>query len=59
MLLTAPCKISKTISFASSVIKKVVAPSVSSKFPVKLICCIAFGSASSAFCLLESIAIIL
>ena len=50
-----------TLSFASSLIKNIVVFSFSSlsKFPVKLICCFAFGSASSAFCLLKSIAITL
>ena len=34
-------------------------PAPQSKFPVRSICCIAFGSASSACCLLKSISIIL
>ena len=55
--LTVPCKKSKIVSFASSVMKRIVTSW--SRFPVKLICCIAFGSASSAFCLLKSIAIVL
>ena len=47
------------VSFASSIMKNVVAPSALSSFSVKLLCCIAFGSASVAYCLLKSIAIIL
>ena len=41
-------KKSKIVSFASSITKSIVAPSGRFRFPVKLICCIAFGSASSA-----------
>ena len=49
------------VSFTSSIMKKFVVFAFSSRtrFSVKLICCIAFGSASSAFYLLKSIAIIL
>ena len=47
------------VSFASSIMKKIVAPTPRSKFTVKLTSCIAFGSASSACCLLKSVAIIL
>ena len=54
-----PCEKSKTISFASSVMKNIFAPSARSRFSVKLICCIAFGSGSSPYCLLKSVAIIL
>ena len=39
--------------------KKIVASLAQSKFPVKLTCYIAFESASSACCLLKSIAIFL
>ena len=39
--------------------KKIVAPPDKFRFPVKLICCIAFNSASSACYLLKSVAIIL
>ena len=53
--LTVPCEKSKMVSFASSIMKNIAAPAVQSRFPVKLICCIAFGSASSACCLLKSI----
>ena len=43
---TVSCEKSKTISFASSIKKNNAA--CWPKFPAKLICCIAFGSASSA-----------
>ena len=56
---TAPCKKPKMTSFASSIMKNFVAPSAGSTFPVKLICCIAFGSTSNACYLLKSIAIII
>ena len=49
----------KMVSFASSTIKKIFVFLSRSTFAVKLICCIAFGSPSSSFCLLKSIAIIL
>ena len=51
-----PCEKSETISFAFSIMKNIVA--CDSRFPVKLICFIAFGFASAAFYLLESIAFI-
>ena len=54
---TVSCEKSKTVSFASSVMKNIVA--CCSRFPVKLISCIAFGSASSACCIHKPIAIIL
>ena len=56
---TVSCEKSKAISFASSKIKNVVvfATEFQARFLVKSICCIAFGSASSAFCLLKSLAI--
>ena len=57
--LTVPCEKSKTVSFASSQIKYVVVCSPPFRFEVKLIYCIAFGSASSTCCLPKSIAIIL
>ena len=56
---TVPCKKSETVSFTSAIMKSIVAPSTRSRFPVKLICCIASGSASSASYLLKSVAIIL
>ena len=52
-----PCEKSKIVSFPSSVMKNIVP--LFSRFPVKLICYIAFGSASSACFLLKSIATIL
>ena len=45
-----PCKKSKTVSFASSIMKNNFA--LFSRFSVKLFCCIAFGSASGACCFL-------
>ena len=56
-----PCEISEIVSFASSIMKRIVVFAFHSqaRFPIKLICCITFGSASSACCLLKSIAIIL
>ena len=57
--LTVPCKKSKMVSLTSSIMKNIVAPACQSRLPVKLICCIAFRSASIACCLLKSIAIIL
>ena len=52
-----PCKTPKVVFFASSIVKKIVAHSACSRFPVKLICCITFGSVSSACCLLKFIPI--
>ena len=54
-----PCEKSKTVSFASSIMKNIVAPSAQSRFPVILIFCITFRPPSSACCLLKPIAIIL
>ena len=45
------------VCFTSLVMKIIVVCSGRSRFPVKLICCIAFGLASSDCCLLKSIAI--
>ena len=47
---TVPCEKSKIVSFASSIMKQIVAPSSRSRFPVKWICCVAFGSASTGCC---------
>ena len=47
------------VSFASTKMKKSVVFPTRSRFSVKLICCIVFGSASSACCLMKSIAMIL
>ena len=54
-----PCERSKMVSFASSIIKSIVVFPYWSGFAANLICCIAFGSASSACYSLKSIAIIL
>ena len=51
--------ISHYSSLASSIMKSIVKPSSRSRFPVKLICCIAFGSALSGCFLLKSVANIL
>ena len=48
---------SKTILFAFSIKKNNVAPSALPRFPVKLICCIAFGLASRFSCFLKFIVI--
>ena len=56
---TVPCEKSKMVSFAFSIMQNIIASSSRSRFPVKLICCIALGSASSACCLLKSIVTIL
>ena len=47
---TVPGEESKTVSLATSIMKNFVA--CCSRFPLKLKCCIDFGSASSAFVLL-------
>ena len=47
------------VSFASSIMKNVNLLLFPLRFPVRLICCIVFGSESSAFCLLKSITIML
>ena len=56
---TVPYEKSKMVYFASSVMKNTVVSPARSRFHVKLICCVAFRSASSACCLLKSIAVIL
>ena len=53
--LTVAFEKSRTGSFASSVMKNIVEHSAVSRFPVKLICCIALGSSSSFGCFLKSI----
>ena len=40
------------VSFDSSIMRNVVVFSLQSRVPVKLVCCIAFGSSSNACCLL-------
>ena len=57
--LTVPCDKSKMISFTSSIMKNINLSLLPYRFPVKLVCYIAFGSASSACCLLKFISIIL
>ena len=57
--LIVSCKKLKIISFASSKMKNIGVFPTCFKFPVKLICCRAFGSPSSACYLLQTIAIIL
>ena len=47
------------VSFASSIMKNIAVFPFQSRFPVKLICSIAFVSTSSACCLLKSFAITL
>ena len=54
--LTVPCQKSQIIFYDSSRIKSGVVSPVRFKFPVKSICCIASGSASSSYCFLKSIA---
>ena len=54
---TVPCEHSKIVSFACSIIKKIVVFPSLSKLAVKLISWISLGSASNAYCLLRSIAI--
>ena len=53
---TVPCQQSRVVSFTSSIIKKTVAASARLRFPAELVICIAFRSASSACCILKSIA---
>ena len=55
--LTVPCEKSKMASLASSITKNIVVSPCSSKFPANLLYWFAFLSASSAYCLLKSIAI--
>ena len=52
-----PCEKSKMISFACSIVKSISVFPSRSIFPVTLTCCIAFGSALSACCLLKPIVI--
>ena len=50
---------SKIVSFTSSILNKTIERSGRTRVPVNWICFIAFGSASSACCLLKSIVITL
>ena len=54
-----PFENSNSVFFASSILKYIVVSAFSSpaRFPVKLICCISFGSTSVACYLHKSIAI--
>ena len=58
---TDPCEKSKMFFFlfVSPIIKNVVLFPSRSRYAVKLISCITFESASSAYCLLKSFSIIL
>ena len=56
---TVPCEKSKIISFASSIMKNIIVFPAWSKFAVKFVCSIAFGSTSRACYLVKSTAIIL
>ena len=47
------------VSFARSIMNNIIVSPPGSRFAVKLIYCIAFGSASNDCCLLKSIEIIL
>ena len=55
--LTVPFGKSRTLSFASSIMKNIVELSALSRFPVKLIFCITFPSKSSFCCWLKSFVI--
>ena len=52
-----PFEKSKTASFTSSIMEKIRVSLFRPRFPVKLICCIAFGSTSSFCSLLKSFAV--
>ena len=52
---TVPCEKSIIVFFVSSLMKNIT--DFFSKLSIKFICFIAFGSASSACCLLKSVAI--
>ena len=56
-IINTPFEKSKIVSFAFSVMKNIVTPSAVFRFAVKIICCIAVGSASIFCCLLKSIGI--
>ena len=58
---TVSCENYKKVSFASSMIKNIVviAFRFSDRFPVKLTCCIAFGSAPRVCCLIKFVAFII
>ena len=50
-ILTVSSEKSNMVYFVSLIMKNIVSPFAWSRFPVKLICCIAYGLAWSAFCL--------
>ena len=52
-----PCEKSDIVSLTSSRMKNIVAFRIQSRLPVKSICCIAFGSASTPCYSLKSVAI--
>ena len=54
-----PCKKSKIVYFTSLIMENITLLLLPSRFPVRLICCITFGSASSACYLFRSIGLIL
>ena len=56
--LTFPLEKSEMVPFSSSRMKNIVVFPAQSRFPVKLFCCVAFGSGSSSCCLSKSIDII-
>ena len=56
---TVSCQKSNMVSFTSSIVKNIIVFPSHSRFTVKYIYCIAFGSVSSTCYLLKSIAIIL
>ena len=55
--LRVPCESCKMVSFTSSIMKNIVVFSSRSRFPENLVCCLAFGSVSTACYLLEPITI--
>ena len=54
-MLTVPCQKSRVVFFASSIIRDIFVFPAWSKFCMKLICWMGFGSASSFCCLFKSI----
>ena len=57
-MITVSFEKSKTVSFASLIMKYILSLSSLVRLPVKLVCCIALGSASSFCCLLKSLQLI-
>ena len=54
---TFPCEKSKIVSLTSSIMKNTVLFATLSRFPVELICGVAFLSVTGTCCLLRSIAV--